>query len=49
MISFFGNRLPVKPVIKNHIFQFFKHIFITDYLGDSWVDNITFIMTKSKT
>jgi hypothetical protein len=47
MIRFFGNRL--KPVFKNHIFQFFNHILKTVYLGDSWVDNITFIITKSKT
>jgi hypothetical protein len=42
-----GYRL--KPVFKNHIFQFFNQIFKTVYLGDSWVDNITFIITKLKT
>jgi hypothetical protein len=33
----------LKPVFKNHIFQFFNHIFKTVYLGDSWIHNITFI------
>jgi hypothetical protein len=47
MIRFFGNRL--KPIFKNRIFQFFNHIFKTVYLGDSWVDNLIFIFTKSKT
>jgi hypothetical protein len=35
-----GYRL--KPVFKNHIFQFFNHILKTVYLGGSWVDNITY-------
>jgi hypothetical protein len=42
-----GYRL--KPVFKNHIFQFFNYIFKTVYLGNTWVDNIIFIITKSKT
>jgi hypothetical protein len=42
-----GYRL--KPVFKNRIFEFFNHIFKTVYLGNLWVGNITFIITKSKT
>jgi hypothetical protein len=46
---FLGIGYQLKLVFKNHIFQLFNYIFKTVHLGDSWVDNITFIITKSKT